>query len=58
MDGIVGKIDWEGCGDCKNRDKNGCNTAPADDDLVSSVEEQTVKCRKYLNRRLAIETDF
>ena len=49
MDGIIGSIDWDGCDDCQNWDGDVCHAELIDDDLRSSIEDQTVKCLKYLS---------
>lgn len=50
MDGIVGKIDRDGCDDCKNWDGDICVGEVEDYDLKLSMDDSSVKCTKYLSR--------
>jgi len=53
MDGIIGRLDWDGCDDCQHWNGDTCTTIVDDCDLQVSSEDNSVKCPKWRERPFA-----
>jgi len=54
MNGIIGRISWDGCGDCKNYDDEGytegCTEEINMSDLEIDMETDDVVCKLWKER--------
>ena len=51
MDGIIGRIDWDGCDDCQQNDYyEGCTVEVKMTDLEIEMETDDVKCKLWKSK--------